>query len=51
MQPQVGCPLKLQILTEQFLGRIMKDVPEIEIASKENRMVDWHASMDKTKHV
>jgi len=32
-------------------GAVMQDVPEIEIASKEVRMVDWHASMDKTAHV
>ena len=32
-------------------GAVMQDVPDIEIASKEVRMVDWHASMDKTAHV
>ena len=32
-------------------GRAILDVPDMDIASKESRMVDWHDSMDKTKSV
>jgi len=32
-------------------GRTIMDVPDMDIASKESRMVDWHDSMDKTKSV